>query len=35
MKAYQDYFAGNITKHQLSDEEIKVSLAKLETPLIE
>ena len=35
MKAYQDYFAGNITKHELSDEEIKVSLAKLETPLIE
>ena len=35
MKAYQDYFAGNITKHELSDEEIKVSIAKLETPLIE
>tara|TARA_E500000075_G_C6953571_1_gene301005 strand:- start:23 stop:1237 length:1215 start_codon:yes stop_codon:yes gene_type:complete len=35
MKAYQDYFAGNIIKHELSDAEIKASLAKLETPLIE
>ena len=34
MKAYQDYFGDNITKHQLSDAEIKASLAKLETPLI-
>jgi len=35
MKAYEDYFAGNIVKHELTTEEIKASLAKLDTPLIE
>ena len=34
MKAYQDYFAGNITKHELTQEEIHQSLAELETPEI-
>jgi len=35
MKAYQDYFAGNIVKHELTDAEIKASLAKLTTPTID
>ena len=34
MKAYQDYFDGNIIKHELSDEEIQASIAKLNTPVI-
>lgn len=34
MKAYQDYFAGNIVKHELTDAEIQASLSKLTTPLI-
>lgn len=34
MKAYQDYFAGNIVKHELTQEEINRSIAKLQTPLI-
>jgi tryptophan synthase beta chain len=34
MKAYEDYFAGNIQKHELSETEIKASLAKLSTPKI-
>ena len=34
MKAYQDYFAGNIVKHELTQEEIDRSIAKLQTPLI-
>ncbi len=35
MKAYEDYFAGNIIKHELSEEEIKESLAMLDTPEID
>ncbi len=35
MKAYEDYFAGNIVRHELSTAEIEASLAKLDTPLIE
>ncbi len=35
MKAYEDYFAGNIIKHELSEEEIKKSLAMLDTPEID
>ncbi|MDN5204622.1 TrpB-like pyridoxal phosphate-dependent enzyme [Fulvivirgaceae bacterium BMA10] len=35
MKAYEDYFAGNIVRHDLTSEEIKASLAELETPEIE
>jgi len=34
MKAYQDYFAGKIVKHELTQEEINRSIAKLQTPLI-
>ncbi len=34
MKAYEDYFAGNIVKHELTTEEIEASLAKLDTPVI-
>ncbi|GLR19893.1 TrpB-like pyridoxal phosphate-dependent enzyme [Portibacter lacus] len=34
MKAYEDYFAGNIVKHELTKEEINASLAQLDTPEI-
>ena len=34
MKAYEDYFAGNIVKHELTTEEINKSLAELTTPEI-
>lgn len=34
MKAYDDYFAGNIVKHELSQEEINASIARLNTPEI-
>jgi tryptophan synthase beta chain len=34
MKAYEDYFAGNIVKHELTSEEIQASLAELDTPEI-
>lgn len=34
MKAYEDYFAGKIVKHELSDGEIESALAKLDTPEI-
>lgn len=34
MKAYQDYFAGKIVKHELTQKEIEASIAKLTTPLI-
>ncbi len=34
MKAYEDYFAGNIQKHELTEAEIKASLAQLNTPTI-
>ena len=34
MKAYQDYFAGNMVKHELTQKEIEASIAKLNTPLI-
>ncbi|QCX01606.1 TrpB-like pyridoxal phosphate-dependent enzyme [Aggregatimonas sangjinii] len=35
MKAYDDYFAGKIVKHELSQEEINTSIARLNTPEIE
>lgn len=35
MKAYEDYFAGNIVKHELTSEEIRASLAELDTPEID
>lgn len=34
MKAYGDYFDGNIKQHELSQEEISASIAKLGTPTI-
>jgi len=34
MKAYEDYFAGKIVKHELTSEEIHASLAELDTPEI-
>lgn len=34
MKAYEDYFAGKVTKHEVSAEEIQASLSKLNTPEI-
>ncbi|RLD22558.1 MAG: TrpB-like pyridoxal phosphate-dependent enzyme [Bacteroidetes bacterium] len=35
MKAYEDYFAGKIVEHELTDEEIQASLALLNTPEID
>lgn len=35
MKAYEDYFAGKIVKHELTSEEIRASLANLDTPTID
>ncbi|MEO1627588.1 MAG: TrpB-like pyridoxal phosphate-dependent enzyme, partial [Bacteroidota bacterium] len=34
MKAYEDYFAGKIVKHEVTAEEIQASLAELQTPEI-
>ena len=34
MKAYEDYFAGKIERHELTDAEIQSSLSKLTTPEI-
>ncbi|WP_209400838.1 TrpB-like pyridoxal phosphate-dependent enzyme [Pseudozobellia sp. WGM2] len=34
MKAYDDYFDGKIVRHELSQEEINASIAKLDTPEI-
>lgn len=34
MKAYEDYFAGKIEDHELSQEEIDESLGKLNTPMV-
>jgi tryptophan synthase beta chain len=34
MKAYEEYLSGKLTKYEISDEEIKASLDKLETPKI-
>lgn len=34
MKAYDDYFAGKLQKHEITSEEINASLAKLSTPEI-
>lgn len=35
MSAYEDYFAGKLHRHVLSDEEIDAAVAKLDTPVIE
>jgi tryptophan synthase beta chain len=34
MKAYEDYFAGKIQRHELTQEEIMASIGKLDTPVI-
>lgn len=34
MKAYEDYFAGKLVKHELTQAEIDASLAELDTPTI-
>ncbi len=34
MKAYEDYFAGKIVRHELTQKEISASIAKLNTPVI-
>lgn len=34
MKAYEDYFAGKIERHELTDKEIQDSLSQLSTPTI-
>ncbi len=34
MQAYQDYFAGKLQKHELSQEEIDAAVAKIDTPAI-
>ena len=34
MKAYEDYFAGKIINHELSETQIQASIAKLSTPEI-
>ena len=34
MQAYEDYFAGKLVRHHLSDEEIQSSLSQLTTPTI-
>ena len=35
MKAYEDYFAGKLTRHEITQEEIEASLAELDTPIPE
>lgn len=35
MKAYDDYFAGNIVDHELTQEEIDASLDSLATPMVD
>ena len=34
MKAYEDYFAGKLVKHDLSQDEIDASISKIDTPVI-
>ena len=34
MKAYEDYFAGKIVRHELTQKEISASIARLNTPVI-
>ena len=35
MKAYEDYFAGSLVRHELTQEAIEASLAELDTPIPE
>jgi tryptophan synthase beta chain len=34
MSAYQDYFAGKLSKHELSQDEVDAAIAKIDTPAI-
>ncbi len=34
MSAYEDYFAGNLTEHELSQQEVEQALSVLDTPVI-
>jgi tryptophan synthase beta chain len=35
LKAYEDYFAGKLAKHEITSEQIAASLAELDTPMID
>lgn len=35
MLAYQDYFAGNLKRHEMSQEEVDEALSKIDTPTVE
>ncbi len=35
MLAYQDYFAGNLEKHEMTQEEVDAAVAKIDTPTID
>ena len=35
LKAYQDFMAGGLVKHEVTREEIESSLSKLDTPTVE
>ncbi len=35
MLAYQDYFAGNLEKHEMTQEEVDAAVAKIESPTID
>ena len=35
LAAYENYFAGNLVKHEVTNAEIQANLAKLDTPVIE
>jgi tryptophan synthase beta chain len=35
LKAYEDYFAGKLDKHEITSEQIAASLAELDTPMID
>lgn len=35
LAAYENYFSGNLEKHEVTDEDIAANLAKLDTPTIE
>lgn len=35
MLAYQDYFAGNLSRHEMSQAEVDEALAKIDTPTVE
>lgn len=35
MLAYQDYFAGNLSRHEMTQDEVDAALAKLDTPSVQ